>query len=569
MTANRVANALKLAVNMRYVKSHQSLIEPKDTRGINEKKINIIMFQKHEETIETIETVNTIETTSSSFRWRAFSVLALAVLIVVLDHMVLNVALPTLQRQIGATISELQWIIDAYVMAFAALLLTMGAIGDRIGHTTMLRIGMSVFGLASLAGAFAGSAWHLIAARVFMGVGGAMIMPATLALISSIFPAEERGKAIGAWGAMNGLGVALGPLLGGWLLERFNWNAIFLINVPIVVTAMVAGLFLIPKSNVRIRRRIDLSGTVLSATTIFLLVFGIIKGSDLNWAHPLVYGALIMSFISGLLFYLQEKYTNFPMLDLSLFKNPHLVAGSGSIAIMTFAMFGFLFALTLYMQFVKNYSPMETGLRFIPIAIGYAFGSVSSHKSVLRWGARAVVLAGFAGMATLASLIAFWQTATSFWLIGLCIGLFSFCLGNIMTPSLNVVLGAVPKDRAGVGSAIGNVSFQVGGALGVAALGSVLSSIYRFRMDVVSNANAVFPAQVIRGAMESLGTAVVLADGLPAEVGQRLLLLARSTFMNGWLIVFLVVCFVGIAGVFFVLKLMPANIHDNMKKEKY
>ncbi|NLI26772.1 MAG: MFS transporter [Acetobacter sp.] len=174
------------------------------------------MFQKDE------ETVDARAATTHSRRWQAFSVLALAVLIVVLDHMVLNVALPTLQRQMGATLSELQWIVDAYMLAFAALLLTMGALGDRIGHTAMLRAGMSVFGLASLSGAFAGSAWHLIAARVFMGVGAAMIMPATLALISSIFPPEERGKAIGAWGAMNGLGVVLGPLLGGGCLSTLT-----------------------------------------------------------------------------------------------------------------------------------------------------------------------------------------------------------------------------------------------------------------------------------------------------------------------------------------------------------
>lgn len=492
-------------------------------------------------------------------RWWAFSVLALAVLIVVLDHMVLNVALPTLQRQMGTTISELQWIVDAYILAFASLLLTMGALGDRIGHTVMLRAGMSIFGLASLYGGFTDTAWQLIAARVFMGIGGAMITPATLALISSIFSAEERGKAIGAWGAMNGLGVVLGPLLGGWLLEHFNWSAIFFINVPIVIIALIAGLFLLPKGNVRIARRIDLPGTVLSAATIFLLVFSIIKGNDLGWTHSLVYGALALFFICGLLFVLRERSTDAPMLDLILFKNIHLSAGSGSIAIMTFAMFGVLFALTLYMQFVKVYSPLETGLRFLPIAMGYALGSVSSYKSVQRWGAKAVVATGFAGMATLAPLIAFWQTATHYCFIGLYVGLLSFFLGNIMTPALNVVLGSVPKDRAGVGSAIGNISFQVGGALGVAILGSVLSSIYRFRMDVALDAKAFFSAQVIHGAKESLGTAVVMADGLPREAGQGLLSLARVSFMDAWLAVFWLICAVGIMGMFFALKLMPSR----------
>jgi DHA2 family multidrug resistance protein-like MFS transporter len=245
------------------------------------------------------------------------------------------------------------------------------------------------------------------------------------------------------------------------------------------------------------------------------------------------------------------------MLDVSFFKNPHLLAGSGSIAIMTFSMFGVLFALTLYMQFVKTYSPMETGLRFLPMAVGYAFGSVSSHRSVLRWGTKAVVAGGFAGMMTMAPLIAFWQTATPFRLIGLCVGLLSFCLGNIMTPALNSVLGAVPKDRAGVGSAIGNISFQVGGALGVATLGSVLGSIYRLRMDAALDGNVVFPAQVIHGAKESLGAAVVLSSGLTAESGQRLLLLARASFMDGWFVVFGAVFCAGIAGLAFTLKRMP------------
>jgi predicted MFS family arabinose efflux permease len=324
-------------------------------------------------------------------------------------------------------------------------------------------------------------------------------------------------------------------------------------------------LFLIPKAETRIRRRIDLPGTALSAATVFLLVFGIIKGNDLGWAHPTVYGALALSFVSGFLFYLRERKTDSPMLDFSLFKNPRLSAGSGSIAIMTFAMFGVLFALTLYMQFVKTYSPLETGLCFLPIAIGYAIGSVSSHGSVRRWGTKAVVTAGFAGMAVLASLIAFWNAATPFWLIGLGAGLLSFCFGNIMTPALDAVLGAVPKNLAGVGSAIGNISFQVGGALGVAVLGSILGGIYRFQMKAALDANAAFPVQVIQGATESLGAAVVLAGGLSAEVGQRLLLLARTTFMNGWLTVFIGVCGVGAAGVFFTLILMPSR--DSFRKK--
>jgi len=301
-------------------------------------------------------------------RWWAFLVLTLAILIVVIDHTILNVTLPTLQRQLGATISELQWIVDAYMLAFATLLLTMGTLGDRIGRAIALRVGMIVFGLASLGAIFSGSAGHLVVARIFMGAGAAMIMPATLAIIVNIFPPEERGKAIGVWGAMNGVGVALGPLLGGLLLEHFNWSAIFLINIPIVVIALAAGFFLVPDSRDPKPRKIDLPGTVLSALALFLLVFGFIKGSDWGWTQPAVLGSLAGAIVACLGFVLWENSSQSPMLDLRLFQNPRLSAGAGGIAIMTVAMFGILFALTMYMQFVKSYSALETGIRFLPVA---------------------------------------------------------------------------------------------------------------------------------------------------------------------------------------------------------
>jgi EmrB/QacA subfamily drug resistance transporter len=418
---------------------------------------------------------------------------------------------------------------------------------------------MSIFGLASLFGALAGSPWQLITARVFMGVGGAMIMPATLAIITDIFPAEERGKAIGIWGAMNGLGAVLGPLLGGWLLEHFNWNSIFVINIPIVVTALVAGAFLIPRSSILIKRRIDLLGTALSSATVFLLVFGIIEGNDVGWAHPLVYGSFVLSAVCGVLFILHEMRTDTPMLDLSIFKNSHLSAAGGSISIMTFVMFGVLFALSLYLQFVKAYSPMQTGIRFLPVAVGYAFGSISSNTSVLRWGTKPVVAAGFLGMAILAPFIALWQVATPYWIIGICTGILSFCLGNIMTSSLNVVLGSVPKQRAGIGSAIGNISFQIGGALGVATLGSVLGSVYRSRMTAALEGDGAYPTQVIQGALESLGSAITLAGDLSDETARGLILLARESFMNGWSAIFWIICGIAIAGMCFACAFMPSR----------
>ncbi len=494
-----------------------------------------------------------------SRRWLSFFALALTIVIVVLDYMALNVALPTLQREMSATISELQWIIDAYILAFAAMLMSMGALADRIGHVAILRTGMFIFGSASLFAAFSGSAWHLVVARVFMGLGGAMIVPASLALISIIFPPEERGRAIGAWGAMNGLGVILGPLLGGWLLEQYQWGAIFLINIPVVITSLIAGLILLPKSNVRLQRRIDLLGTAFSTITIFLLVFGIIKSNDVGWSHPFVYGSLAIALISGYSFFLWEKKTDTPMFDLSLFKNQYLSSGSGSIAIMAFTMFGFIFIMTLYMQFVKNYSPLQTGFRFLPFAIGYALGNFSSSTSVQKWGTKSVVTMSYVGMTIASLFIAFWDATTPFWIIGVNMGIMAFFHGNIMTPSLNAVLGSLPKNRAGIGSAIGSISLQVGGALGVAVLGSLLNSIYRYHVAATVEVETLFPIQAIHGAKESLGTALAVAGGLPAEVGHGLTVLARAAFMSGWLQVFLAVCCVGITGMSFALKVIPSR----------
>ncbi|MBN1189941.1 MAG: DHA2 family efflux MFS transporter permease subunit [Dehalococcoidales bacterium] len=492
-------------------------------------------------------------------RWWIFAVLALAVLIVVIDHTILNVALPTLQRELGAAMSELQWMIDAYSLAFATLLLTMGTMGDRIGRAKVLRTGMVVFGLASLGAVFASTADHLVTARVFMGVGAAMIMPATLAIIINIFPPDKRGKAIGAWGAMNGVGVALGPLLGGLLLEHFSWSSVFFINIPIVVIAVVAGWFLIPDSRDPKPRQPDIPGTVLSAAALFMLVFGLIKGSDWGWGHAGVIAILAASVAAGLLFILWEKRSAEPMLDLGLFSNPRLSAGSGGIALMTVIMFGTLFALTMYMQFVKGYSALETGIRFLPIAFGYALGSMASNRFVNRLGTKVVVVAGFLGIAIIAPIAAFWQTGTPYLQIGLLLGIFSFFMGSIMAPSISAILGAIPKARSGIGSAVNSVAFQVGGALGIAALGSALSTVYRAEMASALSNVSFLPAEVLKVAEESVGAAVTVAGRLPAAVQFPLIQAAGESFMEGWQVVLLVIICIGVLGAVLILKFMPSR----------
>ena len=490
-------------------------------------------------------------------RWWAFSVLVLTILVVVIDHTIINVALPTIQRQFNASLSELQWIVDAYILAFATLLLTMGTLSDRIGRAMMLRAGMAVFGIASLAAVFAASSWQLILARIFMGAGAAMIMPATLAIITNIFPDEERGKAIAIWGAMNGVGVALGPLLGGILIQQFNWNAIFFINVPVVIIALVSNQFLVPNSYDPSPHKIDVPGTVLSVLTLAALAFALIKGSDWSWTSPVIIGSFAGSVFFGVLFFLWEMRSPAPMLQLRLFRHRCLSAGSICISIMTIAMFGVLFGLTLYMQFVKNYTAMETGVRFLPIAFGYAFGSILGNRCSKLWGTKSVVTAGFLGMTIIASLVAFWSVDTPYWQIGLLLFAVSFFMGNIMTPSLNALLGVVPKSRAGIGAAIGNVSFQLGGALGVAILGSVLSSIYRMQISNALAVPAYIPLQVKNLVIESIGSASMVLAQFPESIQKDIFSLAKQSFMTGWQIALLSVAVLGLVGAFITLKLMP------------
>lgn len=497
------------------------------------------------------------ETGGYARRWWAFTVLVLTIVIVVIDHTILNVALPTIQRELGSSVSELQWIVDAYILAFATLLLTMGTLSDRIGRATMLRAGLTVFGMASLAALFAQSAWQLILARIFMGAGAAMIMPATLAIITNIFPDEERGKAIAIWGAMNGVGVAAGPLLGGVLIQQFNWSAVFFINVPIVIVALIAGQFLVPNSYDPSPRRIDIPGTILSALALAALVFSLIKGSDWGWANPIIICSLAASVIFAILFLLRERNTASPMLDLRLFRNPRLAAGSICIGFMTIAMFGVLFGFTMYMQFIKNYTAMETGIRFLPMAFGYAFGSMSSNHFARLWGTKTVVTAGFLGMSVIAIPVAFWRVETPYWEIGALLFALSFFMGNIMTPSLNALLGAVPKARAGIGSAIGNVSFQLGGALGVAALGSVLSSVYRMHMSNATDSLATIPGQITSAVIESIGAVARIYALLPESSRANVISLASQSFMSGWQFLLLCVAVLGLTGAIIALKVMP------------
>ncbi|MDP9364195.1 MAG: MFS transporter, partial [Chloroflexota bacterium] len=438
-------------------------------------------------------------------RWWTLGVLCLSLLIIGLDNTILNVAIPTLQREFGATASELQWMVDAYVVVFAGLLLSFGALGDRFGRARALAAGLVVFGLASFAAAYAQSAGQLIAARAVMGIGGALIMPATLSILIDVFPREERGRAIALWSGVAGLGIGLGPLTGGLLLERFWWGSVFLVNVPIVAVALLAGPILVPNSRDPHPAGLDLPGAVLSIAAISALIYAVIEAPNHGWTAPVTLAAFAVALLLAVAFVLWERRTSHPMLRMDLFRHRRFSLGAAAIAVTFFALFGVVFALTQYLQFVRGYTPLEAGVRLTPIALGVLLGAGRSHRLVAWFGSNRVITGGMLVAASALAGVAAWTADTPYWLIGSTLFVLALGLGNVMAPATDAVMGAVPDANAGVGSAMNDVTRQVAGAFGVAVVGSLINTIYADRM---AGATAALPPPAAEPARDSIGAAL-------------------------------------------------------------
>ena len=487
-------------------------------------------------------------------RWWTLGTLSLSLVIIGLDNTILNVAIPTLQREFEASASELQWMVDAYILVFAGLLLTMGSLGDRFGRKRALQVGLVVFGLSSLSAAYADNGGQLIAARAVMGVGSALIMPATLSIITNVFPREERGKAIGVWAAVAGLGIGLGPLVGGLLLEHFWWGSVFLVNIPVVAVALALVMALVPESRDPNPRALDLPGAVLSIGAISSLVYGLIEAPARGWADPVVLSAFGGGALLGAAFALRELRTDHPMLDLEFFKNPRFSAGAGAIAVASFALFGAIFGLTQYLQFVQGYTPLEAGMRTTPIALGIAMGAGNSHRLVRRLGTARVVAMGLLVVATLFASYNFWGPDTAYWIIGLTFFGTAFGMGIVMAPSTDAVMGAVPEARAGIGSAMNDVTRQVSGAFGVAVIGSVMYTIYSSRIE---DAVAGLSPQAADLARDSIGAAAQIAALLPPEIGVPLAESSRAAFTDALGLAVLIGTGIAVVGAAMVARFMP------------
>jgi EmrB/QacA subfamily drug resistance transporter len=502
---------------------------------------------------------NNTPTTIYRRRWWTLVTIAISVLVVGLDALIVNIALPTLQRDLGATISDLQWIVSIYTMIFAGLMLTTGALGDRIGRARILQAGILLFAGASLGASFAHSAAVLIIWRAVMGIGGAMILPATLAIVTNTFPKEERGKAIGIWAGINGVSIALGPIIGGLVIENLSWHWIFYINIPVAVVALTLGWFFVPNSRDSNPKPLDVPGTLLSTSGLAALVFGLIKSNDRGWSDPVVIGTLCGSVALIILFILWERHTMLPMLDMSLFRNRRFSAGVFSIVLMGLALFSLSFCNTLFMQFVKGYSPLQTGVRYIPLALGVLVGAGGADRIVQRIGTAKVMFIGFLGTAALSIIFSFWGADVPYWQIGLVYGGLGFFLGYITAPAATAIMEALPEARAGVGSAVNSVFRMVSGSVAVAVFGTVLSNIYTSSFNKAIAGIPNLPAEVVKPASDSVGAAVTIAEKLPAQAGQMLSMIAKNSFMDGWQVMALITCGMCILGGIFVFGFMPAQ----------
>ncbi len=450
-------------------------------------------------------------------RWAILAVLCLALLVVSLDNTILNVALPTLVTSIHATATQLQWTLDAYTLVFASVLLTAGSLGDKYGRKGALMGGLALFGAVSAVCAFTATPAQLISARAAMGLGGAFIMPTTLSILTNVFPPDERGQAIGIWAGVSGIGVAVGPVTGGFLLQHFWWGSVFLVNVPIVIVALIASSAIVPSSKNPDAPPLDLVGTVLSIVGLVALLYAIIEAPSYGWGSLRILGTLALGVVVLVGFGAWELHTDHPMLNVRFFRNPRFSAASGAVALVFFALFGTLFFLTQYLQDVLGYSALQAGLRVAPVAVALMIAAPSSPALVARIGTKLVVAGGLVVVAFALWLLSLAHVGTGFSagypLVFTTIVLLGIGMGFAMAPATDSIMGSLPVEEAGVGSAVNDTTRQIGGALGVAVLGSLINSSYRAAI-ASSPVMRQLPADAHAAAANSVGAAKIVATSV-------------------------------------------------------
>jgi EmrB/QacA subfamily drug resistance transporter len=467
-------------------------------------------------------------------RWWILAVLCLSVLLVVVDNTIVNVALPTISRKLSASTTDLQWIVDAYTLLFAGLLLVAGNLGDRFGRRRALQVGLVFFALFSVAAALSRTTGELITARGAMGVAAALIYPATLALLTNVFTVpRERATAIGIWAGVSGLAVAIGPVTGGLLLRHFTWSSVFLVNVPIVIVALAAGARLLPESRDQRAGRFDPVGALLSVAGVGLLTWTVIEAPSHGWLSAATLGGFAGALVLLASFVVSQLRRPDPMLDVRLFRNPRFTAGSLSVSLAFFGLFGFIFMITQYFQLVRGYNPLHAGVATLPFAIVTGAFAPTAITLMKRVGTKAVVTAGLLLMSAGFLVAATTAVDSAYWgRIIVAMTLMAAGLGLTSSPATDAIMGALPPSKAGVGSAVNDTTREVGGTLGVAVVGSVLSSAYGSHVVTALTTLGV-PARVASAAGQSVVAGLETAGHLPPGLREAAVHAAQLAFMTG------------------------------------
>ena len=463
-------------------------------------------------------------------RWAILVVLCTSLLIVIIGNTSLNVAIPTLARELDASTSSLQWMVDAYSLVFAGLLFTAGTIGDRFGRKGALQAGLLLFLVGAAVASAADTASMVIASRAVMGVAAAFVMPSTLSILTNVFPAHERPKAIGIWAGISGGGAAIGPIASGYLLEHFWWGSVFLVNVPVILIALVAGAYLVPSSKDPDEQPLDIPGALLSIIGLGSLVYGIIEGPHQGWTSPVTLGTFALSIVALGLFAARELTARYPMLDLRLFRDRRFSVASAGMTLTFFAMFGTFFLVAQYFQLVLGYSPLRSGLLQLPMAAVMMTIAPQVPRVVARYGAARVVPAGLAFIAIGLGFFSQVQVDSSMAAVYLALIPLALGMATTMTPLSTLIMASVPLGKAGVGSAMNDTTRELGGALGVAILGSVVTS--RYTGAIASSLDGL-PESARAGVDSGLTGALKVAERLGGQPGAALAESAKEAFVHG------------------------------------
>ncbi|MFE7212022.1 MFS transporter [Streptomyces sp. NPDC057611] len=465
-------------------------------------------------------------------RWWALAALVASMLVLGFDMTILNVALPTMARELGASTGQQQWMADAYVVVFAALMLPAGLLGDRFGRRLMLIAGLAVFLAGSVVGALTGDVGGVIAARAVMGVGAALVMPLALSVLPSMFGPEERAKAVGVISAASALGLPLGPIIGGWLLNHFWWGSVFLINVPMAGLGVAACLLLLPETRDPASPKVGTLSTAFTATGLGALVYAIIEAPDRGWGDPLVLAAFTAAavLLAGLV--LRERREARPMLDMTLLARRGFLFNVIAATLVMFVLSGLMFVLPPYLQAVLGHDALGTGVRLLPMMGGLLVAAKGAQPVVARFGPRAVVAAGLVVLAFAALLGSRTTVESGYGFTALWLSIAGLGFGFSVVPAMDGALAALPADRAGSGSGLLMTLRQVGGAVGIALLGSLLASAFRHRLDVTG-----LPAETAHTAGQSVVAAHLVAERTGSA---QLAASANAAYVHGMGLVLLV-----------------------------